>query len=278
MKRKLLQHRTFFFTHLLVKLHSGLIFLVIVSLLTSCVSAKYKMASEDTPPPVPLNLETEAHSVDALINTVIIFGGPGSWKREAYWDEYLLSITNHSDHPVTLTSSLLIDFQGNQVMSGNDPWELQEQSKEWIKGYDPGTTGVVLKVGAASLLTGTVASAIVGASLAGTMAAPTGAALIAGGAAVTIVALPIIGLGSVLANVSQKHKIQDEFNRRRLVLPVAIQPGQMIQGSLFFRITPGPNRLTLLFAGPEPGFDVCLDLAPLSDLHIDRKSGEKPPE
>jgi hypothetical protein len=278
MKRKLLQHRTFFFTHLPVKLRSGLIFLGIVSLLTSCVSAKYKMASEDTPPPVPLNLETEAHSVNALINTGIIFGGPGSWKREAYWDEYLLSITNHSDHPVTLTSSMIIDFQGNQVMSGNDPWELQEQSKEWIKGYDTGTTGVVLKVGAASVLTGAVASAIVGASLAGTMAAPTGAALVAGGAAVTIVALPIIGLGAVLANVSQKHKIQDEFNRRRLVLPITIQHSQMIQGSLFFRITPGPKRLTLLFSGHETAFDVSVDLAPLSDLHIDRNPGEKPPD
>ena len=278
MKRKLLQHRTFFFTHLPVKLRSGLIFLGIVSLLTSCVSAKYKMASEDTPPPVPLNLETEAHSVNALINTGIIFGGPGSWKREAYWDEYLLSITNHSDHPVTLTSSMIIDFQGNQVMSGNDPWELQEQSKEWIKGYDTGTTGVVLKVGAASVLTGAVASAIVGASLAGTMAAPTGAALVAGGAAVTIVALPIIGLGAVLANVSQKHKIQDEFNRRRLVLPITIQHSQMIQGSLFFRITPGPKRLTLLFSGHETDFDVSVDLAPLSDLHIDRNPGEKPPD
>ena len=278
MKRKLLQHRTFFFTHLPVKLRSGLIFLGIVSLLTSCVSAKYKMASEDTPPPVPLNLETEAHSVNALINTGIIFGGPGSWKREAYWDEYLLSITNHSDHPVTLTSSMIIDFQGNQVMSGNDPWELQEQSKEWIKGYDTGTTGVVLKVGAASVLTGAVASAIVGASLAGTMAAHTGAALVAGGAAVTIVALPIIGLGAVLANVSQKHKIQDEFNRRRLVLPITIQHSQMIQGSLFFRITPGPKRLTLLFSGHETDFDVSVDLAPLSDLHIDRNPGEKPPD
>jgi len=278
MKRKLLQHRTFFFTHLPVKLRSGLIFLGIVSLLTSCVSAKYKMTSEDTPPPVPLNLETEAHSVNALINTGIIFGGPGSWKREAYWDEYLLSITNHSDHPVTLTSSMIIDFQGNQVMSGNDPWELQEQSKEWIKGYDTGTTGVVLKVGAASVLTGAVASAIVGASLAGTMAAHTGAALVAGGAAVTIVALPIIGLGAVLANVSQKHKIQDEFNRRRLVLPITIQHSQMIQGSLFFRITPGPKRLTLLFSGHETDFDVSVDLAPLSDLHIDRNPGEKPPD
>jgi hypothetical protein len=278
MKRKLLQHRTFFVTHLLVKLHSGLTFLVIMSLLTSCVSAKYKMASEDTPPPVLLNLETEAHSVNAMINTVIIFGGPGSWKREAYWDEYLLSITNHGDHPVTLTSSMLIDFQDNQVMSGNDPWELQEQSKEWIKKYDPGTTGVLLKVGAASLLPGAVLGSI---AMAATSSSAMFSPAVVGASvaiAVTVVALPIVGFGSILANVSKKHKIQDEFNRRRLVLPVAIQSGQMIQGSLFFRITPGPRRLSLLFAEPKPDFDVSVDLALLSDLHIDRNPGEKPPD
>ena len=278
MKRKLLQHRNFFFTHLPVKLPIGLIFLVIVSLLTSCVSAKYKMASEDTPPPVPLNLETEAHSVNALINTVIIFGGPGSWKREAYWDEYLLSITNHSDHPVTLTSSMLIDFQGNQVMLGNDPWELQEQSKEWIKKYDPGTSGVVIQVGATSLLTGAIVGGALGAIASSSPYIGVAAGMGIMAAAVTVVALPIIGLGSILRNVEYKHKIQDEFNRRCLIVPVTIQPGEMIQGSLFFRITPGPKRLTLLFSGHETDFDVSVDLAPLSDLHIDRNPGEKPPD
>ena len=266
MKRKLLQHRTFFVTHLLVKLHSGLTFLIIMSLLTSCVSAKYKMASEDTPPPVLLNLETEAHSVNALINTVIIFGGPGSWKREAYWDEYLLSITNHGDHPVTLTSSMLIDFQDNQVMSGNDPWELQQQSKKWIKGYNSGTTGVVLRVGTASLLP----AAVLGGIAASTGSIATGMAAIG----VTFLALPIVLLGTAIRSSIASNKIEDEFNRRRLILPATIPPGQVTQGSLFFRITPGPKRLTLLFSGHEADFDVSVDLAPLSDLHIDRNPGE----
>ena len=271
MKRKLLQHRTFFVTHLLVKLHSGLTFLIIMSLLTSCVSAKYKMASADTPPPVLLNLEIKAHSVDALLNSVIIFGGPGSWKREAYWDEYLLSITNHGDHPVTLTSSMLIDFQDNQVMSGNDPWELQEQSKEWIKGYNPGTTGVFLKVGAASLLTGAALGAY---GLA--IGAPVYGLGVFAGVAVagTILALPAVLLGTAIRSSIAINKIEDEFNRRRLILPATIPPGQVTQGSLFFRITPGPKRLTLLFSGHEADFDVSVDLAPLSDLHIDRNPGE----
>jgi len=238
------------------------------------------MASKDTPPPVPLNLETEAHSVDVQINTVIIFGGPGSWKREAYWDEYVLSMTNHGDHPVALTSAMLIDFQGNQVMSGDDPWALQEQSKEFIKGYDSGMNDVVLKVGAASLLTGAVIGGTAAASLAAAFpTASIGAGAVAAGAALaTIVVLPIISLVAVVDNVQSKNKIQDEFNRRRLAPPLTIQPCQMIQGSLFFRISPGPKRLTLIFSEPEPGFDASVELAPLSDLHIERKSEEKPPQ
>ena len=266
------------------KLRKGLVFLIILSSLTSCVSAKYKMASEDTPPPVPLNLRAEAHSVDALIDTVIIYAGPGSWKREAYWDEYLLSITNHGEHPVDLTSATLIDFQGNPVVAGDEPWELQEQSKEWIEHYDSGTTGVALKVGGASVMTGAVVGGIalaVGGSA--SFAGPSGAALAAAAAPVAaLVALPIIGFGAILVNVEGKLKIEEEFNRRRLMLPATIQPGQVAQGSLFFRITPGPQRLTLFFAGAkpdaEPDFAISVDLTPLSDLHIDTNPEPKKAE
>ena len=269
--------QNYFRSPIQAKIRNGIAFLIMVSLLTSCVSAKYKMADEGTPPPVPLNLIAEAHSVDALIDTVIIYGGPGSWKREAYWDEYILSITNHGQQPVDLASATLIDFQGNPVMSGDNPWELQEQSKNWVENYNSGETGVVIKVGAATVLT----SAIITASAValGSGAWVSGATIAAAAApVVAIVALPIIGLGTVAVNIDRRHKIEDEFNRRRLALPAAIQPGQMTQGSLFFRITPGPKQLTLFFTRVEPGFDVSVDLTPLSDLHIDTMPEQKQAE
>jgi hypothetical protein len=250
------------------KLLGRVSFIVIIFSITSCVSAKYKMASEDSSPPVPLNLSAEAHSVNARIDTVIIYGGPGSWKREAYWDEYLLTITNLSEHPTDLIASTLIDFQGNPVMSGDKPWELQEQSKEWIEHYDSGTTGVVLKVGAASVMVGAIVGGLALAS--GSSAFFSAAALASAAAPVAaLVALPLVGIGTVLVNVDAKRKVEAEFNHRRLVLPTTIQPGQTTRGSLFFRITPGPYRMTLLFRGVDPEFNVTVDLTPLSDLHID---------
>jgi hypothetical protein len=264
-----LQRRTLPISHVWGKFRTSIVFLIILSFLTSCVSAKYKMAGEDTPPPVPLNLSAEAYFVNAQIDSVIIYGGPGSWKREAYWDEYLLTITNHDEHPVDLISATIIDFQGNPVTPGDKPWELQEQSKEWIKNYDSGTTGLVLKVGAATMITGAAVGGII-------LATTTPYAILAGAAApaaagavvVAAYAAPVI-IGTIIVNANRKHKIEDEFSRRRLVLPATIQPGQMIQGSLFFRISPGPQRLMLLFTGVDREFDTTIALAPLSDLHID---------
>ncbi len=263
----------------------SLVFLIIFLSLTSCVSAKYKMASENTPPPVPINLSAEVNSVKAQIDTVIIYGGPGSWKREAYWDEYLLTITNHNEHPVDLTSATLTDFQGNPVMSGDDPWAIQEQSKNWIEHYDSGNTGVVLKVGAASIMTG---AAVGGILLAG-MASSGGSAFVSGGAmaaaaapfvlaGAVILAAPFIALGTFSANAEARKQVEGEFQCRLLVLPATIQPGQVTQGSLFFRITPGPQRLKLLFSGVEQGFDISVALTPLSDLHIDTKPEQKQAE
>jgi hypothetical protein len=253
-------------------------FLIIVSL-TSCVSAKYKMADVNTPPAVPLNLSAEAHSVNAQIDTVIIYGGSGSWKHEAYWDEYLLTITNRSDQPVDLTSATLIDFQGNPVMPGEDPWQIQEESKDWIKNYDPGTTGVVLKVGAASVLTGVVVggglAALFLSSAPGVTAAAVAPAVAVGVGAMAIIVAPFIALGTWGVNVEARKLIEAEFQSRRLKLPVTIHPGQASQGSLFFRITPGPKQMTLSFSGVEPSFEISVALAPLADLHIDTKPDQK---
>jgi len=260
---------------------ANILHVIIVSLffisLTGCVSAKYKMAAEDTPSPIPLNIRAASHPVDAAIDTVIILGGPGSWKQEAYWDEYVLSVTNRGAAPVTLESASLIDLQDNPVVPGDAPWDLQEQSKAWVEKYSSGTTGVVLKVGAASVMTGAAVGAL---ALAGGGGAFVSAGTIAAAAApvAAVVALPIIGIGTILVNGEGKHKIEDEFQRRRIALPAVIQPDQTCRGSLFFRVAPGPKHLTLLFSRPDSKFELPFDLKPLADLHLEKPPEPKPPE
>jgi len=80
--------------------------------------------------------------------------------------------------------------------------------------------------------------------------------------------LPAFIGGTIYTNISSRHSIEREFARRRLVLPVVLVPGQLVQGSLFFRISPGPKRLTLKCRIDDEPRDVVIDLAPISGLHL----------
>ena len=51
-------------------------------LLGGCVSAKFKTAAEKTAP-APLNLTREQAPLSATVESVIVYRGPGSWKRDA---------------------------------------------------------------------------------------------------------------------------------------------------------------------------------------------------
>ena len=77
-----------------VQLRVGCMLLAALLTLPGCVSKRYQSASKKTPPAVAINLAAQQPPVAVVLNTVIVFQGPGSWKREAYWDEYVVSIVN----------------------------------------------------------------------------------------------------------------------------------------------------------------------------------------
>jgi hypothetical protein len=88
------------------------------------------------------------------------------------------------------------------------------------------------------------------------------------GAIAGLMVLPVWVTGTVVRNVSGRHAIEDEFQRRRLLLPLTLAPHGTVQGSFFFRISPAPQRLE--FHG-RAGADPCavtIDLTPLGPLHI----------
>ena len=60
--------------------------IILVSLATSgCVTRSYKLADKNMAPAVALNLESAPAPAEAVVRNVIVYRGPGSWKREAYW-------------------------------------------------------------------------------------------------------------------------------------------------------------------------------------------------
>lgn len=246
----------------------GCLLLAGATLLTGCVSStKYRMAPKKIPPPVMLDLRANTGTdprgslepAEFILHTVIIYQGPGSWKRAAFWDEYIVSIANRGKVPFNVDSAVLSDLQGGQVGAGDNPWELEKLSKTWWQ--NAGSSGIAdaFYIGAGSSELGAMASTFFYLSDP-TAAAP---ALIVGAVAASATAI-----GMVVANKRGREKVEAEFNRRRLALPAIVPPGETIQGSLFFRITPGPQRLTLQCRINGEARELPVDLSPLAGLHL----------
>ncbi|HUJ42747.1 MAG TPA: hypothetical protein VLW52_03965 [Opitutaceae bacterium] len=230
-------------------------------MLAGCTATGYKMAPKTTPPPALLNLPSTEPPIEALLHTVIIYRGPGSWKRDAFWDEYIVTVANRGNALVTFESASLTDFQNQVATTGKNPWELEQTSRSLAE------KGFGLAKGAAVQIGGGITVAAVGGgvgamALSGSMFSAAGVAV--GGALL----LPAFVGGTIYTNVNSRHAIEREFERRRLVLPRVLVPGQLVQGSLFFRISPGPKRLTLNCRVDDVPREVEIDLTPIAGLHL----------
>jgi hypothetical protein len=238
--------------------------------LCGCVTRGYKFAPKNTPAPVALHLDGAQPPVEAAVHNVIVYHGPGSWKREAYWDEYVVSVANCGPTPITIDAAILFDQQGAPVETGIDPWALDRLSKKWWETNGARQTGTYFVLGV-----GTAAGA--GVAMASAYSGLWGASVSAGAiGAAAAVTLPFVAVGTVVANIHSKHKVEAEFTRRRLVLPLTLTPGQTVQGSLFFRITPGPQRLALHGRAADQPCDVTIPLTPLAGLHFAPPPGAAP--
>src|SRR5208283_1544404 len=100
-----------------------------------CVSSRYLEAKKDTPPPQLLNMPFAPSRLEAALNTVITYNGPGSWKRDAFWDEYVVTLHNPGGQILTITAVELTDLSGTARTAGDKPWKLEKESKTLEEKY-----------------------------------------------------------------------------------------------------------------------------------------------
>ena len=229
-------------------------------LLTGCVSNRYKSARKDTPPPQLLNVTLARSPLEVGLGTLITFNGPGSWKRDAFWDEYVVSLRNPGPVPITVSSLTLVDAAGVGHAPGVKPWDLEKESKSLEQKYLETGLAFVRYTAPGVLILGAGAGYISTVSIFSSAAA--------GAEAVTLIALPLYYLGVCVINLSNKAAMENEFNHRRLVLPLTLAPGDARSGSLFFPMVPSPRSLNLHWAdGPAQG-EAVLPLGFLAGLHL----------
>jgi hypothetical protein len=227
--------------------------------LSGCLATKYQAAPKGTPPPTLLSIAGSAPPIDVGLRSVIVYGGPGSWKRRALWDEYVVTIHNESEKPLTVSAATLSDISGTPQSPGVDPWALEKASQTLEQRYR--------RDGVAFARSSTPRALLFGATVAGAAVGGTGETAAVAAASVSVIALPVYYVVVWNKNRSNKAAISTEFARRRLIFPLTLEAGEMRTGSIFFPMVPDPRSLALGWTSEAKSGGIDISLQSLTGMH-----------
>ncbi len=212
--------------------------------------------------PLPLSDDVSvaaAYNDDLVvtIDALIVRDGPGTWARNADWDEYRLTVHNLSEMPVRLDRILVIDGLDHAVDTAASRKALVRQSRNVVRRYRDAGLDVKAGAGTSTLVTsGTVVTAMgLGtASAAGTGALISGGTASVGGAAAAASGMLIVGpalaVGGIVRGVNNA-KVNERIESGHTELPTRIPAAGNKRLRLFFPITPSPQRLVLGYRDGE---------------------------
>jgi hypothetical protein len=215
--------------------------------------------------------ESRGEHIDVFLDWIIVPGAPGSWAKNAVWDEYLLRVDNHHDDTVTIMWVRAFDSKDTELRPNKDRRLLIKQSRQSAKRYKEDGVRVTPGAGSAAeglLLTGGIAGMAAPAMALGAISS--GSTVAAGGALALVAAAPILLVGGVVVAVNND-KVEEELARRHSTLPRYLGPGQADNLDLFFPLVPSPQRVDLYYFLDGVGYTVSVDLAgSLDGLHIEK--------
>lgn len=210
-------------------------------------------------PLVPVNLVTAQPPVAMVLHTIIIYNSPGSWKREALWDEYVVTLSNQGTQPLTVASASLADSSGTSYAASASMRALGKESTileqrcfdaglAFARAAEPAAVtvgGGIRLIGATGGVTDASASLAVGAA---------------------VVPVPAFYTRKIVS--LSKQYFADEFKQRCLALPMTLAPGEARAGSLFFPMVPNPRALNLHWSNGIASGELALPLDSVHGLHV----------
>ncbi len=209
-------------------------------------------------------------SDDSLVvafDWVIVRDGPGTWSKNADWDEYLFRAKNVSGKEITIDSVVIFDSMETMIESSSDRKQLIKGSKSASNRYED--EGLIVKagLGGGALVTVGGATAAAGVSvLSGTMAGVAGAAGAVGG----LVAAPVLVVVGVFRGVNNG-KVSREIENRSTDLPMTLSVDSEIALDVFFPLSPSPVQIEVRYSDTDGDFVLTIDTADTLDgLHLVR--------
>jgi len=213
--------------------------------------------------------------LSVTIDAIIVRDSPGSWSKNADWDEYLMHVRTSSDQPVEITRIVVVDSLDKYRKPSATRGELRSGSKETARRYKDANLEVTAGLGGADLvLAGEMvggASAVVGLATLGASGAAAGAAV-----AGAVLVAPLLMTAGIVVWV-QESRVQSEIKRRSTVFPANVAAGQELPLDVFFPIAPAPQRVEVTYGDASREHVLVIDTrVALAGLHLLPVDGAQP--
>ena len=250
-------------------------FILTAALLAGCGGTK--VLKEARPIQTTQALAAAADTrVTASLDWVIVRDGPGTWAKNAGWDEYLLRVSNVSDRPLSITRLTVVDSLGTSIESRAGRKALVRGSKQTSRRYrDSGLTakaghgaGTMLVAGAVVTAAGVGAAtaAAYGSLLSGAAAGAGGAGAAAGG---LLLLGPALAVGGVVRGVNNS-AVNRQIEQRQTLFPQQLAAGDELALDVFFPMAPSPQRVELVYSDQTGEHRLSIDTrSALDGLHIE---------
>jgi hypothetical protein len=208
----------------------------------------------------------------ATLDWVIVRDGPGTWAKNANWDEYLIRVRNLSEEPIRVIKVVVFDSLGTQIKLGGYRWQLVEGSKETARRYKDKGLKVKAGEGAEALLVAggviTYASTVVGLSvLAGSYSTAAASAAVGG-----IIIGPALLVGGAVGGMIQSKNnkdVDDQIDSRQTLLPAVLREEQEQRLDLFFPLAPSPRQIEITYVDSRGEYTLILDTqVALDAIHL----------
>ena len=242
--------------------------IALCSLLSAC-SPQLRMVKEPNAEQIP-DYRWAATAPDRLtvtVHTVLVRNGPGSWVRDADWDEYILTVKNSSRSAMKIEFLRLYSpYLPASQQSSLALLQLEDQSHDTLHDL----RDVTVVAGSGALAAGATVAATAGAGYIGAAAV----------VPVAMMTLPLLQYSMDQA-VERRHLEHEDRSlieltilERGMHLPLEVPPDGEATRSAFFPLTPAPNRLVIDYRvdGDRRSLEVLLTA--LAQLHL--KPGHTP--
>lgn len=244
----------------------------LVVVLTGCGGAKVLKKPEPLKTTQPLAVASDSRLATTL-DWVIVRAGPGTWAKNADWDEYLLRFKNLTESPMQITNVWVYDSLGTQINRQLDRRALVEGTKGTKRRYRDSDIKVKAGMDTGKMLAAGAAVGVVGYGLAVGAATPTFGAAAAGGggagaAGAVLLAAPVIVFLGIKKGVNNR-KVNSEIIRRQTVLPLALPSSDEVSAKLFFPLSPSPTHVEVIYTDTEGEYRLVIDTQEALDgLHL----------